>query len=113
MSCVLCKYRYVSVLDKIKSGDLVRLYRKFLNVDFSYLIKQDFIYYECQNCKLRYYDPPITGDEKFYQELQKFGWYYMDSKKEFEIAKLHINEQDRILEIGSGKGAFLRDLSYI
>ncbi|ORU93995.1 MAG: hypothetical protein A6F70_07275 [Cycloclasticus sp. symbiont of Bathymodiolus heckerae] len=52
----------------------------------------------------------ITGDEAFYNSLQKFDWYYMDEKEEYLEAKKYIQNSDKVLEIGSGKGAFAKHL---
>jgi len=57
-----------------------------------------------------FYPYSISGDSKFYEYLQKFDWYYMDWKWENEIAKKYIKISDQVLEIGSGKGAFLKNL---
>ena len=80
------------------------------SIEFSYLLNEDINYCECLNCKLRFYDPLITGDEKFYNSLQKFGWYYMDEKEEYVYAKEYIKSSDKVLEVGSGKGAFAKHL---
>jgi 2-polyprenyl-3-methyl-5-hydroxy-6-metoxy-1,4-benzoquinol methylase len=82
-----------------------------LNIDVSYLINQDIDFCECQNCKLRFYNPLITGDEKFYNSLQKFDWYYMDDKEEYQYAKKFIGPNDKVLEVGCGKGAFAKHIA--
>jgi 2-polyprenyl-3-methyl-5-hydroxy-6-metoxy-1,4-benzoquinol methylase len=60
----------------------------------------------CGSCGLRWYSPLATGDEPFYESLQKNSWYYQDDKPEYEFAKLHISEGSTVLEVGCGKGAF-------
>jgi 2-polyprenyl-3-methyl-5-hydroxy-6-metoxy-1,4-benzoquinol methylase len=99
------------VLETINKTDIVILYRKMLNIDVSYLINQDIDFCECQNCKLRFYNPLITGDEKFYNSLQKFDWYYMDDKEEYQYAKKFIGPNDKVLEVGCGKGAFAKHIA--
>lgn len=54
--------------------------------------------------------PPITGDERFYNALQQFDWYYMEDKYEYHYAKKFIRPEDKVLEVGCGKGAFARIL---
>lgn len=110
MNCPLCESKNTKVLETIDKNELSSLYRNFTNKDFSYLITQDLKYRECQQCKLRYFDPLITGDENFYNSLQKFDWYYMDEKDEYHEAKKYINSSDKVLEVGSGKGAFAKHL---
>ncbi len=59
---------------------------------------------------LLFYEPPVTGDSAFYEQLQKFDWYYMEDKWEYTQALKYIKPGMRVLELGSGKGAFLRKL---
>ena len=111
MNCPLCKVKNIKKIETINKETLTSLYEKMTAIDFSYLINQDINYCECLNCKLRFYDPLITGDEKFYNSLQKFDWYYMDEKEEYQYAKTYIQDTDKVLEVGSGKGAFAKHLS--
>jgi len=53
----------------------------------------------------------ITGDEKFYNALQVFDWYYMDEKHEYQYVKKYINSKDKVLDVGCGKGAFAKNIS--
>jgi 2-polyprenyl-3-methyl-5-hydroxy-6-metoxy-1,4-benzoquinol methylase len=64
----------------------------------------------CPNCHLLFYSPLITGDEIFYNSLQKFPWYYQSEKSEYIFAKKFISNLDNVIEIGSGKGAFLKHI---
>jgi len=110
MKCPLCKSKDIQQIERVKKNDLVSLYKKLTDIDFSYLINQDIDLCECKNCKLRFYNPMITGDEKFYNSLQKFDWYYMDEKEEYIYARDYIRPTDKVLEVGSGKGAFAKHL---
>lgn len=111
MTCPLCKVQNVKKLEIINKVTLNSLYEKMTAIDFSYLINQDINYCECLNCKLRFFNPLITGDESFYNSLQEFDWYYMDEKEEYQYAKKYIQDTDKVLEVGSGKGAFAKYLS--
>ncbi len=111
MNCPLCNGKDIIILETINKDDIIRLYRKMLNIDVSYLIVHDINFCECENCKLRFYNPLITGDEKFYNSLQKFDWYYMDDKEEYRYAAKFISPNDKVLEVGCGKGAFARYLA--
>ena len=59
---------------------------------------------------LFYYPLNIAGDDKFYQELEKFPWYYMDWKWEHQKSFDLINVSDKVLEIGCAHGVFLERL---
>ncbi len=111
MNCPLCKSANINKLELIKQNELAMLYKKMIDIDFSYLIDKDIDFCECEDCKLRFYDPLITGDEKFYNSLQKFDWYYMDEKEEYHYGKRYIEENEKVLEVGSGKGAFAKHLT--
>ncbi len=110
MKCPLCENTNIKKLETVNKDDLVYLYKKMTDIDFGYLINQDINYCECKECQLRYFDPLITGDEKFYNALQKFEWYYMDEKEEYVYAKEYIKATDKVLEVGSGKGAFAKHI---
>ncbi|AJI44671.1 class I SAM-dependent methyltransferase [Francisella tularensis subsp. novicida] len=110
MNCPLCDSINIKKLEKINKDQLIELYKKTTLDDISYLITQDIEFCECDNCKLRFYNPLITGDEKFYNSLQKFEWYYMNEKEEYFYAKDYINCTDKVLEVGSGKGAFAKHI---
>jgi 2-polyprenyl-3-methyl-5-hydroxy-6-metoxy-1,4-benzoquinol methylase len=68
-------------------------------------------YYHCIDSDLRFFDPMVTGSEKFYEHLQKNPWYYMDDKAEYSYANNFIKESDLVLEIGCGRGAFSQKIS--
>lgn len=104
--CPLCNSDKIKYIDKINKIELIKLYYKLTKVDFSYLICNELNYYECLKCGIRFYYPHITGDEVFYNALQKIDWYYMNEKNEYNYARKYINNGDKVLEIGCGKGAF-------
>lgn len=110
MSCPLCESIDTRKIVCISTKELCSLYKRLTKVDFSYLFKKDMSYVECQNCELRYFSPLVIGDEYFYNSLQKFDWYYPDEKSEFLYVKKYISSTDKVLEVGSGRGAFAKHL---
>lgn len=65
--------------------------------------------YRCIKTGYRFYYPfSISGDALFYNELEKFDWYYQNWKWEHEIASKLISEGQNILEIGCGRAFFLK-----
>jgi ubiquinone/menaquinone biosynthesis C-methylase UbiE len=48
------------------------------------------------------------GDSKFYEQLEKFDWYYMPWKWEHEITLSYLDPKKRVLEIGCGTGSFVQ-----
>jgi SAM-dependent methyltransferase len=68
-------------------------------------------YQQCNVCDLRYFDDESAGPEEMYRKLELLPWYYLDHKPEFDIAVRHLHGAGRVLEIGSGAGAFGRMIS--
>jgi 2-polyprenyl-3-methyl-5-hydroxy-6-metoxy-1,4-benzoquinol methylase len=72
----------------------------------------EFQYWRCEDTGLKFYAPEqVAGESELYLQLQRFSWYYMDEKWEFNAAldflKI-LSIGSRILEVGVGRGAFLK-----
>ncbi len=104
--CPLCNSAEIENIEIIRKKDLLRLYIKMVKKDFSHLVKTEIEYCKCLKCDLLFFNPLISGDEYFYNALQEFPWYYVDDKYEYTMAKEFISVNDKVLEIGSGKGTF-------
>lgn len=103
--CPLCISNNVREIDSFSAKKIKQFYTQ--NFEFSVDLKNDgFHYYECQHCFLRFFTPPETGSESFYEQLQKQSFYYMDDKPEYKIAQQWIEKDMSILEVGAGKAAF-------
>ena len=104
----------IRLIKKIDAVSLINQYYYHFKIDISYLIKNNNIIsvYECQDTKYRFFYPyEIAGDGIFYEELQKFDWYYMPWKWEHQhIIKL-INPGLKLLEVGAAKGSFIKEMS--
>ena len=111
--CPLCHSEAGTLSELIPSDLLIGLYQEHFNIDTASLFAgyATIRYMACRACSLRYLSPPITGDDAFYQALQKFDWYYMPDKWEFRETSPHIQPQDRVLEVGCGKGHFFEALT--
>jgi len=107
IKCILCGNEKNLLIEEVLVENILKEYKKMFNQDVGYLFNTSKIQYcECNKCKLKFFTPQITGDEKFYNFLQKESWYYMDEKEEYNIAKEYISQSVKVLEIGAGKGAF-------
>lgn len=101
------------VLEKEISTDfIVGNYRKIFHLDFQKYFSgiNKLSLYRCLDTGYRFYIPAIEGDSNFYERLQEFPWYYMDWKWEHEQAYRLLKQGDLVLEVGFGKGGFLRRL---
>lgn len=97
----------------ISTKSLVRKYKVGLNIDVKYLLESHdkISLYKCQKSGYLFYMPfSVAGDSNFYQKLQKYDWYYMPWKWEHSNSLNYINEDTKLLEIGSGQGAFLENI---
>jgi 2-polyprenyl-3-methyl-5-hydroxy-6-metoxy-1,4-benzoquinol methylase len=111
--CPLSGSSNVTLIEQIKASDLIKMYNQALQADISKEfgdVKQ-IGYYYCIDSDLRFFDPMVTGSEKFYEHLQKNPWYYMDNKAEYYYANNFIKKSDLVLEIGCGRGAFSQKIS--
>jgi len=96
---------------EISKERLINEYKSHYDIDISEILSStDSIeLYKCKNSGYRFYSPlNITGNSGFYEKLQEHDWYYMPWKWEHQICNKLINKGNKILEIGCGKGDFLR-----
>jgi len=112
-NCPSCKSSSINLLESINIHDLDKLYKCGFNYSvrelFSEMSSIDFC--QCKKCDLRYFTPMVAGTQEFYEYFQNFDWYYFDDKPEFLFAKEYIKDDDDVLEIGAGKGAFSKIIS--
>lgn len=103
----------VALEREILSSFVVEEYKKGLGIDVKPFFQSigKISVYKCLDTGYRFYYPFNTaGNDKFYQELEKFPWYYMDDKWEHFVATDYIQKNNRVLEIGCARGSFLKTL---
>jgi len=67
--------------------------------------------YKCSQTGYRFYYPMnLAGDDKLYEYLQKFDWYYADWKWDYMIADTLVLPGQKVMDIGCGYGDFLLHL---
>lgn len=110
--CPLSGSNQNELLERISVKELDRLYKRLYGTSILKLFSgHEFIeMWRSTESDLIWFEPMIPGDESFYNALQKFSWYYADHKNEFKIASKFIGQEERILEVGSGRGNFARFL---
>ncbi len=101
------------LIGTIETARIVSAYFERYNIEvkqFFYGINQLEIW-ECTKSGYRFFYPFTTqGNSMFYEQLQKFDWYYMPWKWEHCIAEKYIQPQNKLLEIGCGSGEFINRL---
>jgi 2-polyprenyl-3-methyl-5-hydroxy-6-metoxy-1,4-benzoquinol methylase len=107
----ITKSKNVKKITDYSCKKIITTYQKDFNFDVSdYFKNQTSIErYQCLDTGYNFYYPlNLSGDELFYQKLQKFSWYYSDWKWEYEDALLMLSKGKRLLEVGCGMGYFLK-----
>jgi 2-polyprenyl-3-methyl-5-hydroxy-6-metoxy-1,4-benzoquinol methylase len=92
----------------INTDDIVALYKKN-GILTAELFKETpaISLLHCLDCDLAFFNPPIPGDENFYNQLQNKDWYFLHSDKtEFAYSKKFVSENNRVLDVGSGRGVW-------
>lgn len=110
--CPLCASSEARRLESIKVNDIDRLYRRAIGYSVKALFgnRETIALCRCGECDLIYFFPRVSGTQEFYENLQKFDWYYFDEKPEFDFATQFIKNEDDVLEIGAGKGSFAKKI---
>lgn len=101
------------LLKEFDVAPIIKAYQESYSIDVSYIFKNvnKIFLYLCPDTGLMFFYPSnLEGDAKFYENLSKISWYYMDWKWEHQIAFDLIPPNSEVLEIGCGKGSFLKKL---
>ena len=111
-ACPMCGSLSAAVVGRLARSDLRKIWIRDLGVDpVEWISTPTIDYQHCGVCDLRYFDDELAGPEEMYQRLERFPWYYLESKPEFGVALGHLDGVERVLEIGAGTGAFGRLVS--
>ncbi len=106
-TCPACQTGQSRVVSRVATADLERLYRRAgVEVAVYFRGVGEIRMNRCLICDLVFFAPHCAGDDVFYEQLQKFDWYYQDDKPEYAYCRKLVGESDAVLEVGCGKGAF-------
>jgi 2-polyprenyl-3-methyl-5-hydroxy-6-metoxy-1,4-benzoquinol methylase len=62
----------------------------------------------CPDCGLSFFLPEsLSGSGELYSQLERFDWYYMARKWEYDVALEDLRGCKRVLEVGCGSGGFM------
>lgn len=108
VNCPSCGSQNVSTSERVSPGEIINLYRKHqVAVDDHFQNVSEVLYRHCNDCELRFFSPRICGNEDFYNQLQKHEWYFLhQDKTEFAYSDQFIVSNDRVLDVGSGRGVW-------
>lgn len=114
MNSIVDKKSSVRIIKKYKISLLDQLYPN-INLDRFKMELSEFMLLECNNTHYKYFFPPqLMGDGKFYEDLifiSSDTKYYPKWRWAHSKALKYINNQESILEIGSGGLEFISKLN--
>lgn len=96
---------------RIDRRELQHRWRSELDVDVSKELAgaNEILRCRCVATGLHFFHPSsLAGCAPFYQQLQKFSWYYASSRWEYSQALSFLPPSSTVLEVGSGWGKFLK-----
>lgn len=104
----------IKLLYKLNSEELIKQYQSSYNIDINrfFLNKPELELFECEETGYKFFHPNDTsGDGEFYEQLQKYDWYYMPWKWEHQQTAKLINSGMKVLEVGCAEGDFIARIS--
>ncbi len=112
-ACLLCGNSDCHVVDQLNGFQLRELWN-IANYEFTIEAwgaieeKTAVDLLECQDCRFRYFDPKFSGNEAFYRQIEREG-YYCPGRPEFDRTAVLAKDRGlrRVLDVGCGSGFFL------
>lgn len=112
--CRLCGASDLRRQDEVSIARIERDWKQYFSIDVGRFFDGQPVLtaWRCKKCGLVQYTPAVCGDGQLYSQLQAFDWYYQAGKWEHTMALRVLKAAGvrRVLEIGSGRGAFLAAL---
>ncbi|MBD2385334.1 class I SAM-dependent methyltransferase [Cylindrospermum sp. FACHB-282] len=103
----------VTILTILKRSQIIEAWHQQFQIDITEEIgEQEEIYlYRCNQTNLMFFVPfDIAGSDKLYEQLEKYDWYYMPEKWEHNVALQDLENCQKVVEVGCGRGAFVERL---
>ncbi len=103
----------VSLIKTINIEKLKAKYLSNFSIDVSRFFDNlsEIEVYRCDETGYQFYYPfNLDGDGQFYEELERFEWYYLDWKWEHTQTKGMLKKGQSVLEVGCGPASFVKRL---
>ncbi len=101
------------IIDTFSVKEVIEGYRKDIGIDVSNYFgeSENLPLYQCEDTQLRFFYPQaLAGDDLFYTSLEDRQGYYDEWKWDYEFALPFIDHSSKVLDIGCGRGAFLKKI---
>jgi SAM-dependent methyltransferase len=111
IASILSSSSKAKLIEKIPTKKIINEYKQYLKIDVKRFFENipHISLYECKESGVRFFYPfNIEGDSRFYEDLSRNAWYYMEWKWEHEETKKLLKPHFNVLEIGCGKGSFIK-----
>lgn len=106
-----------TLLQTVPTSRIIEMYRRKCGIDVGpcFLGHDSIDLFQCSRTGYRFWRPAdVAGDEEFYHLISS-SWpnYYRTERWEYSAARRAIAGSTRVLEIGCGRGFFLRSIEAI
>jgi len=107
-SCPLDNSHTTRLLERMPVDVLISAARRELDIDTraEFHGVNELGRYQCSDCGLEFFSPPVTGGSQFYEALVRQPWYQPVGKFEYDLAAGLIEAGESVLDIGCGNGRF-------
>lgn len=103
----------VIFIESFRVDELIEAWKKKYDIDVTSELNghNEISLYQCCDTKLNFFMPlDIFGSDVLYKHLEKLDWYYMPNKWEHNVAVKELSDCHKVLEVGCGKGYFVKRL---
>lgn len=110
ITCPLCSSTGAILIRYININLLINSWNSSFNINIAGEMNgiQEISLFQCNNCYLQFFLPnSLIASSSFYEKLEKFDWYYMKQKWEYDTALMEIANFQKVLEVGCGFGDFI------
>lgn len=106
----LSPHAEIRLLQSFRASELISDWKTCFDIDITGELKgiEEVNLYRCEESGLEFFLPlSVAGSAMLYKALQKFDWFYMPDKWEFEEAIKDLAGCTSLLEVGCGQGFFI------
>ena len=103
----------ITLLSEFRSKKLISDWQASFGIDISDELTtiEKISLFRCNETGLMFYYPlEAAGSSSLYEHLQKFDWFYMTDKWEYQVALDDLRNCHEVLEVGAATGHFVKSV---